>query len=440
MKLDNAPYRPNGPHAARLAGVAMIYQELNLAPDLSVEDNIMLGVEQSRFGVLRRNAQRKKVHEALERLGHSELNPKTIVGQMSIGAQQLVEIARAMVMNARVIIFDEPTSSLPKRDVEQLFEVIKQLRSDGRAIVYISHFLEEVRTVADRYSVLRDGEIAGHGVLDETVTDRDIVTLMVGRSVEELFPQVPHHPSETILELDALCGDEIPKDISIKLRRGEILGISGLVGAGRTELLRCLFGLDKIQSGEISIAGQPTSRRLNPRRQIANGLGLVSEDRKTEGLAQSLSITDNMILSRLQPYTTAGWIHDRRVAGGVEHWMQELSIKASSADQNVEALSGGNQQKVAIARILHQEADILLLDEPTRGIDVGTKSQIYELIGRAASEGKAIVFVSSYLPELMAMCDRIAVMSRGKIQAIRDTAAWTDEDIMSFAINLEVND
>ena len=434
MTLDGAEYRPSGPHAARLAGVAMIYQELNLAPDLSVEDNIMLGIERSKVGFLRRGEQRSLVRDALDTLGHPELRPTSIVGRLSVGAQQLVEIARAIVMNAQVVVFDEPTSSLPKRDVDHLFDVIDRLRESGRAIIYISHFLEEVRRVADRFSVLRDGETAGAGMLKD-VSDREIVALMVGRSVEDLFPQVPHEAGEPVLELRRLSGVNVPADVSFDLHRGEIMGVAGLVGAGRTELLRCLFGLDKVLSGEVQVAG--VTRDPSPSQQIAAGLGLVSEDRKSEGLAQSLSIVDNIVLSRLSPYAKAGWINNRKVRTNVGHWMERLSVKARAPSQPVEALSGGNQQKVAIARVLHQQADVLLLDEPTRGIDVGTKSQIYQLIGEAAADGKAVLFVSSYLPELIAMCDRIAVMARGRLQAIRKTADWDEEEIMSHAISSE---
>lgn len=435
MTLDGHSYRPSGPHAARLAGVAMIYQELNLAPDLSVEDNIMLGIERAKLGFLHRGKQRDLVRGALDTLGHPELRPASIVGRLSVGAQQLVEIARAIVMNAQVVVFDEPTSSLPKRDVDHLFEVISRLRESGRAIIYISHFLEEVRRVADRFSVLRDGETAGSGVLND-VSDRDIVSLMVGRSVEDLFPQVPHKAGEPILVLDQLSGVKMPSEVSLDLHRGEIMGIAGLVGAGRTELLRCLFGLDKVKSGQVMVAG--VTRTPSPSQQITAGIGLVSEDRKSEGLAQSLSIVDNIVLSRLSPYARRGWINNRRVRANVGRWMDKLSVKARNPLQPVEALSGGNQQKVAIARVLHQQADVLLLDEPTRGIDVGTKSQIYQLIGEAAADGKAVLFVSSYLPELIAMCDRIAVMARGRLQAIRKTVDWSEEEIMSHAISSEV--
>jgi ribose transport system ATP-binding protein len=360
MSLAGKPYRPQGPQEARRAGVAMIYQELNLAPDLSVEDNIMLGFENSRFGCLCRREQRRRVHEALSALGHAYLNPKTIVGQLSVGAQQLVEIARAIVFDARLIVFDEPTSSLPARDVANLFRVIHKLRDSGRAIVYISHFLEEVREIADRFTVLRDGESAGTGNLADT-TDEEIVSLMVGRSVDDLFPQVDYSRGELLLSIRKLSGQTTPTDVSLDLHGGEIVGIAGLVGAGRTELLRCIFGLDPVRLGAVRVAG--ITRRPTPRAQIAAGLGFVSEDRKSEGLAQSLSIIDNMTLSRLSPYSRGGWLRPQRMRVSAREWMKRLEIKARHERQAVEALSGGNQQKVAIARVLHQAADVLLLDE-----------------------------------------------------------------------------
>ncbi len=434
MALAGQPYAPRGPHAARLAGVAMIYQELTLAPDLSVEDNVMLGQEESRLGWLRRDRQRERVRQALALLGHGELRPDTPVDRLSVGAQQLVEIARALVLDAKVIVFDEPTSSLTAHDVDHLFQVIRKLRASGLGIVYISHFLEEVRAVCDRCTVLRDGQSVGTAELKD-ITEAQIVSLMVGRSVDELFPRVPHTPGDVILSLAGLCGERIPRDVSLDLRRGEILGIAGLVGAGRTEMLRTLFGLDAVRSGEVRIAG--LSRHASPREMIAAGVGFVSEDRKGEGLAQNLSIEDNATYSRLGPYSFFGWLDLGRRRQAVRDWMQRLQIRAISPEQEVQSLSGGNQQKVAIARVLHQEADILLLDEPTRGIDVGTKAEIYRLIGQSAAAGKAIIFVSSYLPELLAICDRIGVMSRGALREIRPASEWTEEQVMSCAIGNE---
>jgi ribose transport system ATP-binding protein len=431
MEFDGAPYQPAGPHAARLIGVAMIYQELNLAPDLTVEDNIMLGREEHRFGFLRRHEQRRRVREALDLLGHPDLHPKIRVGKLSVGARQVVEIARALVHQAQVLVFDEPTSSLPQRDVERLFNVIARLKRSGHGIVYISHFLEEVRRIADRYAVLRDGKNAGQGPLSE-VTDSTIVSLMVGRAVDELFPQVPHTPGDPILRLQDLSGRNLPTRITFELRRGEILGISGLVGAGRTETLRCLFGLDRVTAGSVYVCGKELSP--HPKNCIRAGLGLLSEDRKQEGLAQGLSITDNTTLSHLSPFSFAGWLSVRLRRRAAANWMTRLDIKARHPEQEVSTLSGGNQQKVALARILHQDAEIFLLDEPTRGIDVGTKAAIYQLMGELAAKGKAIIFVSSYLPELMAVCDRIAVMNRGELRDIRPTDQWTEEAILACAI------
>ena len=482
MLLAGKRYAPTGPHDARLAGVSMIYQELNLAPDLSVEDNIMLGQECRSFGLLDRKTQREKVRKALDTLGHPDLRPETPVGQLSIAQQQLVEIARALAADSKVIVFDEPTSSLTRQDVEHLFAVIRKLRDAGLGIVYISHFLEEIRQVCDCYSVLRDGRSVGQGELGGT-TDTQIVSLMVGRGVSELFPTVSHSPGEVLLSLKGLCGERSPQDVTFELRRGEILGLAGLIGAGRTETLRCLFGLDVTSNGGVTIATNradlghrvgstlkaPLTQRTgagitvvadaasvgseagsirhegtrelrtlphSTRGRIRAGLGLVSEDRKTEGLAQSRAIADNMTYSRLAPYSRWGWLNLARRREEVVRWMQRLHVKASSPEQTIGELSGGNQQKVAIARVLHQQADVLLLDEPTRGIDVGTKAEIYRLMGELAAEGRAIIFVSSYLTELLAVCDRVGVMGRGRLKEIRPATDWTEESVMSVAVSV----
>jgi ribose transport system ATP-binding protein len=412
----------------------MIYQELNLAPDLNVEDNIMLGQERSRLGLLNRRDQARLVHEVLELLGHPDLKPDALVRSLSVGLQQLVEIARVLVGQSKVIVFDEPTSSLTQQDARHLFEVIGKLKASGMGVVYISHFLEEIREVGDRYVVLRDGESVGGGKL-EGAAESDIVSLMVGRTVEELFPQVPHQPGEVLLKIEKLSGRHLPQQVNLEVRRGEILGISGLVGAGRTELLRCLFALDPIKAGTVKIAEFAPGR--SPRARIQAGLGLVSEDRKGEGLAQSCSLADNLTYSRLEPYHRWGWLNLSKRREAVAHWLGRLQVKYHSQEQSIRELSGGNQQKVAIARVMHQEADVLLLDEPTRGIDVGTKSEIYRLMGELAAAGKAIVFVSSYLTELLAICDRVAVMARGRLRAVREASAWTEEDVMSLAITTD---
>ncbi|MCE9605796.1 MAG: sugar ABC transporter ATP-binding protein [Planctomycetia bacterium] len=434
MSLCGKPFEPATPHAARLAGVAMIYQELTLAPDLSVVENVMLGQERSKLGWIDQGEQRRLVRDALAKLGHADLPLERPVRALSTALRQVVEIARALVQQAKLVVFDEPTSSLTRHDSAQLFRVIKAMKAQGIGVVYISHFLEEIREVADRYTVLRDGRTVGSGSL-AGVDERTIVSLMVGRSVEELFPQVPHSPGEPLLEVRNLSGRRIPQDVSFTLHRGEILGISGLVGAGRTELMRLIAALDPATSGSVRIRQAPSP--ANPHARLKAGVGLVAEDRKQEGLSQLQSIEENLTLSRLRSYAKFGWLDLGRKRERSAHWMGRLQVKARDPAQRIGELSGGNQQKVAIARVLHQEADILLLDEPTRGIDVGTKSEIYRLMGEVAAEGKGIVFVSSYLPELMAMCDRIAVMSRGRLREIRPTREWTEESIMARSVSLD---
>ncbi|MGD9721171.1 MAG: sugar ABC transporter ATP-binding protein [Pirellulales bacterium] len=434
MELAGKRFAPHKPHDARRAGVAMIYQELNLAGDLDAVENVMLGQEVSHYGLVGRAAQRQRVTAALARLGRDALPLDVPVSRLSVADQQVVEIARALVTDAKLIVFDEPTSSLTQHDVESLFQVIGNLKRSGIAIVYISHFLEEIRRIADQYVVLRDGSVAGEGTLAGT-SEADIVALMVGRRVEELFPTVPHTPGETILTLAGLSGRQAPHEVSLEVRRGEILGIAGLVGAGRTELLRCLVALDPVRAGSVRIAGDLTP--ATPHHRNRAGLGLVSEDRKGEGLAQRETIEDNVTYSRLAPYSRWGWLNRRQRRVAVDDWLRRLSVKARSAEQLVEHLSGGNQQKVALARVMHQDADVLLLDEPTRGIDVATKSDIYRLMASQAAAGKAIVFVSSYFTELLAVCDRVGVMARGRLREIRPASEWTQAAILRCALGVE---
>ena len=437
MFLDGAAYRPQGPHDARKLGVAMIYQELNLAHELSVEDNIMLGHSGSGGGFLIRDWQRDKVRDALQSVGLDDLDPRATVGRQSVATQQLIEIARALVSNARIILFDEPTSSLPQKDVTRLFEIIRRLKQDGIGIVYISHFLEEVREVSDNYSVLRDGSHVGSGVIDD-VSDEQIVSLMVGRDIDNLFPTIPHEPGEPYVQVDRLRGTPYPRSVSVHLRRGEIFGVAGLVGAGRTELLRSIFALDNTTAGSVAVDGAKIAKSVAARKRA--GFGLLSEDRKSEGLAQDLSIIENTTMGQLSAYSTLGVVNLRQRDRDATALMKKVEVKAHSGNQSVSELSGGNQQKVAIARILHQEAEILMLDEPTKGIDVGTKAEIYRMMGQLAAEGRTVVFVSSYLPELLAVCDRIGVMTRGALREVRDASDWTEDEVMAVAISLDEPD
>jgi ribose transport system ATP-binding protein len=372
----------------------------------------------------------------LARLSRPDIPLGAPVGSLPIGVQQLIEIARALVSDARVLIFDEPTSSLTEEDTAHLFEVIRDLRDQGLGIVYISHFLEEVAQVCDVYTVLRDGRAVGHGELSRVSLD-EMIHLMVGRELSELFPCVPHTAGEPILEIKGLCGAESPRDVDLTLHRGEIVGLAGLIGAGRSELVRRVFGLEEIVSGRVRVirVGSREGRRVGgaPGNSIRNGLGFVSEDRKEEGLALSMSIVDNLTMTRLAPYGRFGILNLRRRSEAAEEWMKRVKCKAAGANQVIDQLSGGNQQKIAIARLLHQQADVLLLDEPTRGVDVGTKAEIYRLIGELAAQGAGIILVSSYLPELLNVCDRIGVMCRGRLREIRSAADWTEDEIMHSA-------
>jgi ribose transport system ATP-binding protein len=426
IALDGAPFAPRNPHEARRAGVAMIYQELNLAPDLSVAENIVLGAEPSRLGWLRRGAMRDTARRALAELGHGDLPPDAPVRSLSIAEQQLVEIARALAGEPRVMIFDEPTSSLTQADAERLFAVIARLKARGVSVIYISHFLEECRRVCDRFTVLRDGESVGTGALAETPM-AEIIRLMVGREVSELYPRIAHAPGETVLRLDAAAGESV----GLSVRAGEIFGLFGLVGSGRTELLRRIFGLDATGAERVTIFGREETSASPPRR-LAQGVGLLSENRKEEGLMLQRSLAENLTITR--PVSRGGWLFRGRERSLTRDWISKLSVRARDPEQAIGELSGGNQQKIALGRLLHHDAKILLLDEPTRGIDVGSKAQIYRLVGELAAQGKAVLFVSSYIQELLGVCDTIGVMCRGKLAAVRPAAEWTEHTLMETAI------
>jgi ribose transport system ATP-binding protein len=425
MWLDGKPYAPRNPLEARHRGVAMIYQELSLAPDLSVMENILLGMEPMRGPVVDWNEVRKTAGAALAQLGRGDIPLDVPVSELSIASQQMVEIARAVAIGCRVLVLDEPTSSLTRPDIRHLFDLVNRLRAQGLAIVYISHFLEEVTEISDRFTVLRDGKSVGGGVTKDA-THEQIIALMVGRDVDDLYPRSVRKPGEIVLEVTNLVGRRKPRSATLHLRRGEVMGVAGLIGAGRTELLRSLFGLQPVKTGRVRVA--QFSGNASPRGRWRQGMGMVSEDRKLEGLALNLSIADNLTLSKLRFFVSPG--EQRRASN---NWIGKLAVRCRAPQQAVGALSGGNQQKVAIARLLHHDVDVLLLDEPTRGIDVGSKAQIYRIIDELACSGKAVLMVSSYLPELLGVCDRIAVMCRGVLGAARPVADVSEHQIMQEA-------
>jgi len=429
------PVTIDSPAAGHATGIAMIYQELNLAPHLTVEENLTLGIERSTCGFVRRR--HDKIQRALDLLGHADMPLNVPVRSISIGLQQVVEIARALISDAEVIIMDEPTSSLSEADTRRLFSVIRRLSGSGIAIIYISHFLEEVTEIADTYTVLRDGESVGTGSVSSTDIPH-LIGLMIGRTLTEMFPRTDHTTGDVVVAVEGLTGDTLPQDVSFDLHRGEILGIAGLVGAGRSETLRCIFGLENARKGRLHVTGERPMQihYMNPNRALSMNVGFLSENRKDEGLATAMSVAANTTLSTLARFAAMkglGLLSLRKETESVEKLVGELNIRCRGPNQLVSSLSGGNQQKVALARMLEQDSSIVLLDEPTRGIDVGSKVEIYRLIGRLAAQGKAIVFVSSYLPELMGVCDSLAVMHRGRMSPVKPVDEWTEHEIMQVA-------
>ncbi|HEV3142015.1 MAG TPA: sugar ABC transporter ATP-binding protein [Vicinamibacterales bacterium] len=433
MLLDGVPYAPRNPHDARQSGVAMIHQELSIAPHLTVMENVMLGVEPTRgpLRIVERDRMRRVSAAALAELGHPEISPDAIAGDLSPAAQQLVEIARARATGCRVLVLDEPTSSLTRADVRTLFDLVGRLKGQGIAVIYISHFIEEVKDVSDRFLVLRDGRNAGAGATADTRSE-DIVGLMIGRAFEDLYPHGLRQSGQPILELEGV----VPGEATLTLHRGEVVGIAGLLGAGRTRLLRTIFGLEPVKTGRIRIAAYEGPAA--PHDRWRQGMGILSEDRTGEGLARSLSVADNMTLSRLEPFGPRGLVVPSRQRAAAAKWIDRLAIGCASELQPVGELSGGNQQKVAVARLLHHDVDVLILDEPTKGIDVASKAQIYELIDElvrdpSRARQKAVLLVSSYLPELLGVCDRIAVMSRGQLGPARNVSEWTEHSLLMEA-------
>ncbi len=433
MTLDGRSYAPASPIDGRRAGISMIYQELVLAPHLTVEENVTLGAEHTRFGWIRSRSD--EVRDVLGWLGQEGIDPEARVRSLSIGKQQLVEIARALLLNARVVVMDEPTSSLAAADTRALFDVMRRLKRRGVAVIYISHFLEEVREICDRYTVIRDGEAVSTGLVGETSIDR-LIEDMVGRSVEELFPTNDHEIGEPVLHVASVSARRgYPDSVSFTLRRGEIMGIAGLVGAGRSEAVRTLFGLEPADDGRVSIRGRPALKAtyVTPKTALREGMDLLSEDRKEEGLALRLPLSFNLTLSDLKRYSRFGFLNLKRERSDAGQWIKALGIRTRDEEQPAVELSGGNQQKVCIGRLLHQDNDILFLDEPTRGIDIGSKAEIYRLIHRLAGRGKAIVMISSYLPELLGVCDTLGVMFKGRLSAVRPVSQWDEHVIMRFA-------
>jgi ribose transport system ATP-binding protein len=429
---------PRNPADANQHGIAFIHQELNLFNNLSIAENIFIDhFPKRRIGPLAMIDRSKMQNLTRNLLAKVDLPlaPETAVEWLSPGERQLVEIARALQLDARIIIFDEPTTSLTTREMERLFEIMNQLREAGKTMIYISHILADVMKVADDVAVLRDGELVGTG----TKTEFDInkmITLMVGRSIEQLYP--PHKSPATqtpVLQTKHLTERGIVKDINFTLSKGEVLGLFGLMGSGRTELARILFGIDSFEAGEIVVQGAVV-RKTSPRDSIRHHIAFVTENRREEGLLMNLPIAENIALTALAEFaaTPLQWVDEPRLLAAANAMSNVLQIKADAIDQQfAKSLSGGNQQKVVIAKWLMSSPSIFILDEPTRGIDVGAKYEIYSIINDLAAQDGGVLFISSELEELMAMCDRLLVMSRGEIVGEFERAAFDKEQILRSA-------
>ena len=437
MRLGGELYDPKDPRQAQRHGIAVIYQEFNLTPNQDVATNVFLGREPDMPGPLRalsvvnRGRMVRETQRLLESLG-AGFSPRTLVKNLSVAEQQMVEIAKALSAEARIIIMDEPTSALGEDEVRVLFELVRRLRERGLAIIFITHRVDEIFSIADRVVVLRDGERVGELSIAEA-TPQKVIALMVGRDVGDVFRKKRVAPGEVVLEARGLTRRGIIEDVSFTLRRGEILGVAGLVGSGRTEIARALFGADPLDAGEVLIAGQPVTI-ASPADAVRAGLALVPENRKEDGLILMQTVRENIALPNLDALSGAlGVVQRDKASAMAARYVDRLSIRTPSLSQRVEYLSGGNQQKTVLAKWLASDPKVLILDEPTRGIDVGAKAEVHALMSQLAEMGIGIIMISSELPEILGMSDRILVVAEGRITAVLDASEATQETIMAYA-------
>jgi len=431
IRIKGEPVQFQDTMDALRSGISMIHQELNLVPHMTVAENIWLGREPMKYGFVDHALLNRQTQALLDRL-NIRLTADRMVGELSIAAQQMVEIAKAVSWNADVVIMDEPTSALTETEVSHLFTIIRDLRSQGKAIIYISHKMDEIFTITDEISIFRDGTWVGSNSTS-TFTRQSLITQMVGRELTQLFPKFNGTLGEDVLTVRSLCSKDRFTDISFSVRKGEILGVAGLVGAGRSEVMESLFGMESYDSGEVLIDGVPVNID-SPSAAIEQGMAFLTEDRKKSGLFLVLSVLENMSIVNMPGYVgKSGFVSHIRMAQDCMEQIRKLNIKTPTMDQIINNLSGGNQQKVLIARWLLAQPKILILDEPTRGIDVGAKAEIYRLISELANRGVAIIMVSSELPEILGMSDRIMVMHGGRITGILDKEEADQETILSLA-------
>lgn len=432
IEIEGRPARISSPQAASRWGISVIHQEFNLVPELSVRENIFLGRERTRFGFISRREESRRASGILRRLG-MPIDPESRCSRLTVAQQQVVEIAKALAQDSRILVMDEPTAALSPREVDGLLRIIGELRTAGMGVVYVSHRLEEIFEVANRVTVLRDGRHVGTAPIAQ-VTRQRLIEMMVGRTLDQEFPKRPANLGEELLQVTHLTRGRAVRDVSFSIRRGEVLGLTGLVGAGRTELARLIFGADRLESGSMRLGGREFRPR-SPREAIAAGVCLLTEDRKAEGLVLGRSVLENFGLPNLRRLAPWGWIDRRRELDSFHRIVDQLRIKTHGPDQRAGTLSGGNQQKLVLAKWLERNADVLIFDEPTRGIDVGARYEIHQLINRLAEQGKAVLMISSELPEVLGMADRILVMHEGRLTGeITDPATTTQQRIMELAV------
>ncbi|MBP1934468.1 sugar ABC transporter ATP-binding protein [Ammoniphilus resinae] len=430
--VDGKKVEVKNPRGAQELGVNVVFQELNLVPSLSVAENIFFGrLPKKALGRVNWNKLYQDTEVLLEEVG-LEINPRTRVGLLGVAQQQLVEIAKALSHESKVIAMDEPTSALSYKEIERLFLLIEKLKKKGVGIIYVSHKFDELFRITDRITILRDGEKVGEVKTKETDSE-ELISYMVGRQLSNLYPKMDVTPGDVAFQVKGLTSDKV-KDINFYVRKGEIIGFSGLMGAGRTELARAIFGLDQTHEGQIIIEGKEVPRN-SAKIAVQRGIGYIPEDRKEEGLVLSASVRENMTISVLKNFVEGGRINKKKEFDCTQGAIEDLRIKTQSSEQKIVSLSGGNQQKVILARwLIKEDLKVLILDEPTRGIDVGSKSEIYRLISELASKGIAVLMMSSEMPELLSMCDRIYVMKEGELAGELSQNEATQEKIMSKAI------
>jgi rhamnose transport system ATP-binding protein len=419
------------PAQAREAGIGVVYQELSLLPDLSVGENLLMGRLPSRRGVTRPRELRRQARAMLERVGLDQLDTDAQVGTLSLAVQQLVEIAKVLGENPRVLIFDEPTTALSEAETKALLARIHQLRDEGHAVMYVTHHLEEMFEIGDRVTILRDGGLVTAAPMRDFTHD-SLIASMVGRQIESLYPASARTIGEPRLQVEGLRPRGSAAPIDFEVRAGEIVGVAGLLGSGRSELLRAIFGADPVDDGHVSVDGARVASG-DPRAAVQAGLGLLTEDRKRLGLLLELSIRENASLANLDEISRFWLVDRKRERRVVDQYLGGLKLRAGSWEQPVSSLSGGNQQKVLLARWLATKAKVLMFDEPTKGVDVGAKAEIYKVIGDLAAEGLGVVVVSSYLPEVLGLADRVLVMREGTVAGELPAAGATEEDVLRIA-------